>query len=190
MVKVIIVLLILLILTTNISSANTQKYNFIIQNNPFSPNRTYLGENNTIKNSNIKIEELKKNIILKGFFKNKTEKKAILEIKPPLKHKLGLEKEKLIVKEGDKLNNCRIQKITKSYIMLDKNCSELIISFKDNPRRKLSLKRNFSQTTKKEMKIEVNKKNKSKKTSLLQKNKKENKKNPFLEIIKSKLKSN
>ncbi len=113
------------------------EYQEIVERNLFSQNRQYEPfEKKEAKGGTFNEEEIKRGVILQGIYRAGDKVWILLDIKPHLRKKWGIEEEKKYFQLGEKLGPCKITKVEKGKIILDKSCHELVLSFKDSPERK------------------------------------------------------
>jgi len=114
------------------------EYQEIIERNLFSPERTYTPYRPQEKKQNVKEEEIKKNIILRGIYRQEEETYVILEVKSSLRKKWELDEKKRTFRVGEKLGPCQIAKVEKGEVLLE-GCGDIKLSFADSPERKKPL---------------------------------------------------
>lgn len=179
----IILYIVLLFLFSSNCFSFSQKYSLIIENNIFSPERNYKEFKDLDNKKDIKTEEFKKSLILRGIFKTNKNEWAILYIKNSLRRKLKLNNNRLLLKKNDKIGECILKEIRKDGVILGGLCDNLFLTFKDNPERKKKL--DF-QPMLKNSQTSKNTFTKKRNSNI---DKKQNKKGQnFVDIIKSKLK--
>lgn len=129
-------LLFLLLLPVK-SWALSAEYQEIVERNLFSQNRKYEPFQGEEKRTNpFKEDEIKKNIFLRGIYRKEKDIWVILEIKPHLLKKWGIEKQKRFFRVGEKVGPYQIVNTEKGKVVLKGEEQEIILSFKDLPERK------------------------------------------------------
>jgi len=133
------VVLLWVFLVTAVQAAGiSPSYEEIWQNNPFSPNRTYVppSENNG-SHEDVKQEEIKKNLLLRGTYRVGDHAYALFEVKSPLRNKWQMDKDQqfLLVSLGEEVGDCILEKIQRGEVLLGGSCGELILSLADLPER-------------------------------------------------------